>query len=374
MIESGNSSTDVYLDYNATTPLRAEARAAMLAVMGETGNPSSVHRGGRAARARLETARRRVAAFVGAPPETVVFTSGGTEADILALRGSGRHRVLISAIEHDAVLAAIPEAERIPVTPDGIVDLGALERKLAGRSEPAIVSVMWANNETGAVQPISDVVSVAQAHGALVHADAVQAAGKLTLDFSASGLDMMSLSAHKIGGPPGVGALLVRDGVALAPAIVGGGQERGRRSGTENLPGIVGFGAAAEAVVAAAPGEVEAVRALRDRLESALLSAIPDLRILCRGMPRLGNTSAIVMPGVPAETQVMALDLEGVAVSAGSACSSGKVTRSHVIDAMEPDGVAAACTIRVSLGWENTEADVDRLVEAWLRLYKRAGA
>ena len=207
MIERGDATDGVYLDYNATTPLRAEARAAMLAALAEGGNPSSVHRSGRAARARLERARRQVAALFGAIAESVVFTSGGTEADILALRGSGRRQVLVSAIEHDAVLAAMAEARRIPVTAAGIVDLDALDRLLVAAPMPAIVSVMWANNETGAVQPIADVVAIGHKHGALVHADAVQAAGKLALDFTASGLDMMSVSAHKIGGPPGVGAL-----------------------------------------------------------------------------------------------------------------------------------------------------------------------
>lgn len=368
----------IYADHNATTPLRDEAREAMLAVMATPGNPSSVHRAGRAARAVLESARRSVAALLGAPAETVVFTSGGTEADLMALAGTGRKRVLVSAIEHDAVLA-VPGVERVPVLSNGLIDLAALEAGLGAEAEPALISVMWANNETGAVQPLADIVALARAHGALVHSDAVQAVGKLPVDFTASGLDMMSVSAHKIGGPPGVGALLVREGLTLDPLITGGGQERGRRSGTENLVGIAGFGAAADAVArerasAAGEGETGRVAALRDRLESRILEAAPGARVLCRDVPRLANTSCIVMPGMPAETQVMALDLEGIAVSAGSACSSGKVKRSHVVAAMEPDGTAAETTIRVSLGVLNTEEEIDRLADAWLRLYKRAEA
>ena len=365
----------IYADYNATTPLRPDARAAMIDVMAEPGNPSSVHRAGRNAREAIERARGRVANFLGATPESVIFTSGGTEADLLALRGSGRARVLVSAIEHEAVLAAVPELTRIPVLSNGTLDLTALEALLAISGASAIVSVMWANNETGAIQPLPEIIALARAKGALVHSDAVQAAGKVGLDFMSSGLDLMSVSAHKIGGPAGVGALLTRDGLALDPLIVGGGQERGRRSGTENLSGIVGFGAAAERAAADMVACVvgDRIAALRDRFEEKVLAGAPDARVLCQGIPRLPNTSCVVMPGVAAETQVMAMDLEGIAVSAGSACSSGKVKRSHVIDAMEPAGDAATNAIRISFGWLNTTEEVDRVVAAWLRLYKRAG-
>jgi cysteine desulfurase len=366
----------IYADYNATTPLRPEARDAMFDVLAEPGNPSSVHQAGRAARAALEQARRRVARFLGATPESVIFTSGGTEADLLAIQGSGRVRVLISAIEHEAVLGAVSDADRIPVTDDGVVDLDALKGLLEDVDRPTIVSVMWANNETGALQPLADVVDLARSKGALVHSDAVQAVGKFPVDFADSGLDFMSVSSHKIGGPAGVGALIAREGLALDPLIKGGGQERGRRSGTENLSGIVGFGAAAmraSADLIDVFGEAGPISAMRDHFEEQVLAAAPGARILCRDVPRLPNTSCIVMPGVAAETQVMALDLEGIAVSAGSACSSGKVKRSHVIDAMEPGSDAAANAIRVSWGWLSTLEEVDRLVAAWLKLYKRAG-
>ena len=366
----------IYADYNATTPMRPEATAAMLAVLGAPGNPSSVHRAGRAARAVLEGARRQVASFLGALPQSVTFTSGGTEADLLALRGAGRSRVLVSAIEHDAVLAAVPEAVRVPVDADGILDIQALARLLDASNEPAVISVMWANNETGAIQPITDVIELARVHGALVHSDAVQAAGKVPIDFASSGLDLMSVSAHKIGGSSGVGALLARDSVPLGPQITGGGQERGRRSGTENLPGIASFGAAAEcagAALWASGGSLGGIAELRDGFEAGIRAAVPGARILCQEVDRLPNTSCVVMPGVAAETQVMAFDLEGIAVSAGSACSSGKVKRSHVIEAMEPGGEAAANSIRVSLGWLTTVEEVDHLVAAWCKLYKRTG-
>ncbi len=363
----------VYLDHNATTPIDPAACTAMLDAVSVHGNPSSVHETGRLARDRLERARRQVARFLGARPEHLIFTSGGTEADLLALRGVPARYCIVSAIEHDAVLAAVPDAYRLPVTAQGIVDLAALEHVLESVDDPAVVSVMWANNETGAIQPIRDVVRICRAHGALVHSDAVQAAGKLPINFLKSGIDMLSVSAHKFGGPPGVGALLVRNTVALIPLHPGGGQERGRRSGTENLPGIAGFGAAAEAAGWTLP-DMERVCALRDRLEAQLLASAPDARVLCADVERLPNTSCVVMPGVAAETQVMAFDLEGLAVSAGSACSSGKVSRSHVIDAMEPNSDAAVCAVRISLGRQNVDADIDRLVSAWLALYKRLGA
>ena len=363
----------VYLDHNATAPLCAEARAAMVAVLADPGNPSSVHRDGRRARHAVERARRQVADFLGAAPEEVIFTSGGTEADILALRGMPGRRVIVSAIEHDAVLDAVPGACHLPVSRDAVVDLEILGEQLARLRDPAIVSIMWANNETGTIQPLGEAAVIARRHGAIIHSDAVQAAGKLPIDFASLDLDMMSISAHKFGGPPGVGALLVRQGLVLEAVQTGGGQESGRRAGTENLPGIVGFGATA-AVADQRLARMAAVRSLRDRLEASLLAAAPDARVLCAGVARLPNTSCIVMPGVSSETQVMAFDLDGISVSAGSACNSGRVVRSHVIEAMEPGQQTAGTALRISLGPENTAADVDRLVAAWLRLYKRARA
>jgi cysteine desulfurase len=362
----------VYLDYNATTPVRPAVAAAMAEALAAVGNPSSVHGFGRAARARLETAREQVAALVGSRPAQVVFTSGGTEANNLALTGTGRARVLVSAIEHDSVLKATA-AEPVPVERSGVVDLAALERMLVAKAEPALMSIMAANNETGVIQPVADAAHIAHEHNALFHCDAVQAAGKMTIDFAALGVDLMTLSAHKLGGPAGVGALIVADHVHLAARQRGGGQERGRRAGTENLPGIVGFGLAAE-IAAAELGAAAKVAELRDDLERRAVSAVPDAILFGRDAARLSNTSCLALPGVSSELQVMALDLAGVAVSAGSACSSGKVQPSHVLRAMGADAATAGSAIRVSLGWRSSAEDVDRFLEAWCALAARSRA
>lgn len=361
----------VYADYNATAPLRIEARKAMIGAMDCIGNPSSVHGPGRAARALIETARRQVAALIGAVPQSVTFTSGGTESSALALKGSGRARIFTSAIEHDAVIAAAPYATRLPVDAHGVLDLDALHAALADGGSDCLVSVQWANNETGVLQPIDRIVEIAHASGALVHSDAVQAAGKCSVDMTAAGLDLLSLSAHKIGGPAGVGALVVREGLDLQAVQSGGGQEKGRRSGTENKIGIAGFGAAAEASLNML-GEWQHVSALRDRFESAVRKTGNGARIFSSEVDRLPNTSCVSLAGTRGETQVIALDLAGVAVSSGSACSSGKVRRSHVLDAMDPGSPDAETAIRVSIGWDTTEEDIDRLVAAWCDLYKRS--
>jgi cysteine desulfurase len=361
---------ETYLDWNATAPLRPEAAAAMAASLARSGNPSSVHRWGRAARQTVEHARSAVAALLDAPPEGVVFVSGGTEANHLALLGTGRERILISAVEHDSVRRAVPKAEQIPVDRDGIVMLDALDDLLAADPRPALVSVMLANNETGVVQPVRAIAALAHARGALFHCDAVQAAGKIALDFDAIGADLVALSAHKLGGPPGVGALIARDGLWLAPLLRGGGQEGGRRAGTENLAGIAGFAAAATAA-AAEITVYDRVRMLRDALERGVAEVTSEAVALGAAAPRLPNTAAIALPGVAAETQVIALDLDGVMVSAGAACSSGKVGPSHVLEAMGVEPELAASTIRVSLGWSSSEADIDHFLEAWTALYRR---
>ena len=361
---------EAYLDWNATAPLRPTAAAAIGTALGCCGNPSSVHRRGRLAREAIESARAEIAALVAASPEDVVFVSGGTEANHLALRGCGRERVLVSAVEHDSVRRAVPAAEPVPVDRDGVVDLDALDGLLSADVRPALVSVMLANNETGVVQPVSAVAALARAHRALFHCDAVQAAGKMRLDLDGIDADLVTLSAHKLGGPPGVGALVARDTVDLLPMLRGGGQERGRRAGTENLPGIAGFGAAATA----ARTEIavyDAVRRWRDMLEAEIAAAAPAAVVLGAAAPRLPNTSAIALPGIAAETQVIALDLDGVMVSAGAACSSGKVGPSHVLAAMAVPAELAAATIRVSLGWETSEADIERFLGSWLGLYRR---
>jgi cysteine desulfurase len=352
-----------YLDYNATAPLRPEVTAAVSAALVEVGNPSSVHGFGRAARSRLETAREQVAALVGARPSQVLFTSGGTEANNLAIGETGRARILVSAIEHDSVLKAAA-SDLIPVERSGVVDLAALDHMLAAERGSTLVALMLANNETGVIQPVTEAVRIAHAHGALFHCDAVQAAGKIAVDFSVLGADLMSLSAHKLGGPPGVGALIVADHVELRARQRGGGQERGRRAGTENLPGIVGFGVAAE-IAAAELGAMARIAELRDDLERRVLAAVPAAVIFGLEVGRLPNTTCVSLPGLSSEVQVMGLDLAGVAVSAGSACSSGKVQNSHVLRAMGADASTAGSAIRVSLGWQSSPTDVDHFIAAW---------
>jgi cysteine desulfurase len=299
-----------------------------------------------------------------------VFVSGGTEANHLALLGSGRERILVSAVEHGSVLQAAPAAGRIPVDGDGIVDLAALDALLAAEPRPAIVSVMFANNETGIVQPVARIAEVAHASGALFHCDAVQGAGKVPLSADEIGADLISLSAHKFGGPPGIGALVIAGHAEPVATMRGGGQERGRRAGTENLPGIAGFAAAAEAA-AAGLADYDRVRRLRDGMEAEALAAVPEAVVIGARVPRLPNTSALALPGIAAETQVIALDLAGVMVSAGAACSSGKVGLSHVLDAMGIAPDIAGSTIRISLGWTTTEADIAHFLDAWTALARR---
>jgi len=362
----------VYLDYNATAPLKPAVIEAVVSALAECGNASSVHRFGRLARRAVETAREEVAALVNAAPQQVVFTSGGTEANNLAIRaiGAGR-RLLVSAVEHESVLKASPEAEIVPVDSRGEVDLAALQAMLERDKRPALVAVMLANNETGATQPVTPVAHLAHAHGALVHCDAVQAAGKMEIDTARLGVDTLALSAHKLGGPQGVGALVVADSVDVRPLLVGGGQERGWRAGTENTAAIRGFGVAARLARQDFPA-MQALAALRDEMEQRLLRAAPEAVVFAPGAGRLPNTSCVALPGIAAETQVMALDLAGVAVSAGSACSSGKVGASHVLRAMGAAPELAGSAIRISLGWRTTTDDIDHLVEAWTALRARS--
>jgi cysteine desulfurase len=355
-----------YLDHNATSPLRPAAFDAMAEALRAGGNPSSVHRAGRAARARVDKARSQVAALVGAMPSEVVFTSGGTEANNAALTGAGRKRMLVSAVEHDSVLKAATGLEIVPVDGNGLVDLGVLEESLAASAEPALVSVMFANNETGVLQPIADVVRVARAAGALVHCDAVQGAGKVPVDLHGLGVDYLSLSAHKFGGPTGVGALVVRSDAPFVSDRLGGGQESNRRAGTENVAGIAGFG-----IAATEAGNGLATAEWRDQLEATLLKIASAARVYGATADRLPNTTCISMPGVRSETQVMALDLADICVSAGAACSSGKVTRSAVLLAMGVEPAEAETALRISFGWNTCFDDIERLIAAWRDLYIR---
>ncbi len=369
-----------YFDWNATTPLRDEARAAVAAALALPGNPSSVHAEGRAARRAIERAREEVAGLVGARPADVVFTSSGTEANMLALTPAietagdkpPRARLLISAVEHASVRSggrfpreAIAE---IAVTADGRLDLGALADAVAQSPRP-LVSLMLANNETGVIQPVAAAAKIVHAAGGLLHVDAVQAAGRIDCDMAALGADMLTLSAHKIGGPKGVGALIRRsDDIHLPdPLIRGGGQERGLRAGTENVAGIAGFGAAAVAASRERIDEAAQMLALRDALEAGLRTIAPRAVIFGADAERLPNTTLFAAPGIKAETLVIAFDLEGIAVSSGAACSSGKVQPSHVLAAM---GVSPSLrgAVRLSLGWTTTAADIERFLKAWRKL------
>ncbi|MET4210460.1 cysteine desulfurase family protein [Bradyrhizobium sp. LA2.1] len=367
-----------YLDWNATTPLRAEARTAMLAAWELIGNPSSVHAEGREARRLVEEARATLAAAVGALPRNVVFTSTGTEANAFALSpglrgpsGGPVGRLLVSAVEHASVLSGgrfpAEKVSQIPVTRAGVIDLDHL-KALLGDGPPALVSIMAANNETGAIQPLAEAAEIVHAAGGLLHVDAIQALGKILFDIKAMDADLATFSAHKIGGPKGVGALVLAEGIAgLEPVLRGGGQELSRRAGTENVAGIAGFGAAVRAALQALPEDVERMATLRNSLENGI-RGIAGTMVFADDVKRLPNTILFTAPGLKAETAVIGFDLEGVAVSSGSACSSGKVQPSHVLSAMGYDATVAQGAVRLSLGWSTEPDDINRALEAWRKL------
>lgn len=365
------TSARTYLDHNATAPLRREARAAMLSALDVVGNPSSPHGEGRRARALVEDAREAVAALVGARPADVVFTSGGTEANNTVLAG-GWQAILVAGVEHDSVLAPARNSGarivELAVGSDGVIAAdglaGALRQTSAGRR---LLSLQMANNETGVLQSVGSAARQAREAGFAVHTDAVQAAGRMPIDFAGVGVDYLTLSAHKLGGPKGVGALVMRDGAALPSLIAGGGQERRRRAGTENVAAIAGFGAAAIAARAELH-RMQRVGALRDGLEREVRAVTPEAIIVGAAADRLANTTSLALPGASAETLVIALDLRGIAVSAGAACSSGKVGVSHVLAAMGLAPEIARAAIRISLGTQSTEQDIARFLGAWAHL------
>ena len=373
----------IYADYNATAPVRPEAREAMLAALDAGANPSSVHGPGRAARKLLETARSQVAVAIGARAQDVIFTSGGTEANALALNGvvaqlDGKCTLLVSAVEHEAVMKNAGYAgvamETVYVTPDGVLDLDSLRARLSRwdteRDGTPLLALMMANNETGVIQPVVEAAAMVREVGGLTHCDAVQGLGKVMVNVSLLGVDYLALSAHKVGGPQGVGALWVRSGAPLKPTLFGGGQERSLRSGTENLSGIAGFGAATEAAVRDMP-DLHKLAPLRDAME-AKLQAKAGVTVFGAGAERLPQTSNFAIAGFRAETQVMAMDLAGLAVSSGSACSSGKVKRSLVLSAMGVSDDLSANAIRVSFGWNSKPEDFDAVADAWLQAAQRA--
>ena len=363
-----------YFDWNASAPLRAEARSAMLAALEVAATASSVHAEGRAARALVETARAQVANLVGAQAKNVTFTSGATETNMLALtpmlqvggRKTACDRLFVSAIEHSSVLSggrfAAEQIEKLPVTGDGVVDLHALGSAIARVARP-LVSVMLANNETGVIQPICEIAEIVHAANGVLHVDAVQGAGRIDCDIEALGAELLTISSHKLGGPQGAGALICSGPIQIAePMIKGGGQERGLRAGTESVAAIAGFGAAA--AIAAKQADSSRMASLRDRFEAGLKAAVPEAVIFGASAPRLPNTTLFAIPGMKAETAVISFDLNGIAVSSGSACSSGKVQPSHVLAAMGVEPALAQGAVRVSLGWSTSEREVDLLLQA----------
>ena len=368
----------VFLDHNATSPVRPEVVAAVSEALAAGGNPSSVHASGRAARARVEAARSLIARSVCARAEDLVFTSGGTEANNLAIHAAkamGATKIICSAIEHEAVVKSARASglpvETLPVSEEGLADLAWLEARLAqADGETLLVALMAANNETGVIQPIVEAGRLVREAGHVFHVDAVQMSGKAAFDFAASGAQFAALSAHKTGGPQGVGALVTACDAQPGAMLHGGGQEKNRRAGTENVAGIVGFAAAIEAAHRDGAG-IDRVRALRDRLEARLKDAHMGVRIWGASSPRLPNTTCLTSPGWPSEIPVIGLDLAGFEVSAGSACSSGKVKKSAVLQAMGASDDEAGTALRVSFGWNNDEADADRFADAWLKEYAR---
>jgi cysteine desulfurase len=371
----------VYLDHNATSPLRPEARAAMIEALDLGGNPSSVHGEGRRARALVETARGEIAAIVGARASEIVFTSGASEANAWVAGSPLYAQVVASDLEHPSVLAPASAGRRLvplAVGGDGRIDVGAVEAmiRLAGEGgggRRTLVAAQLVNNETGVIQPVAEIARIAHRAGAAVLCDAVQAAGRIAIDRSTLGADLLTLSAHKVGGPAGVGALVIDDREALEPLVLGGGQERRRRAGTENVAGIVGFAAALRAAERERESLMRRLGALRDRLEAEVASITPAAIVIGRGSPRVAGTSAVALTGQRSETMVIRLDLAGVAASAGAACSSGKVGASRALAAMGLAPEVSGATVRLSLGWSSRGSDVERFLAAWREIAADSG-
>lgn len=364
----------IYLDYNATALIKPDVIDEMARVMAVGGNPSSVHALGRGAKSIMEQSRQIIAAEINCRPQKIIFTGGGTEANNLALRATGRDHIIIAATEHDSISGIAAHfagtVNCLPVDENGLVSPEDLRKALESAPEKTLVSIMLANNETGVIQDIKTLADIAHEAGALFHTDAIQALGKIPIDFRDLGVDMMSFSAHKLSGPQGVGALVALEKIDIQSIIFGGGQEVGRRSGTENLAGIAGFAKAAE-LVSQNLKIMNQLRIYRDRIEQEISNHAEGVIFYGANSNRLPNTTTILMPGVSSETQVMAFDLEGICVSSGSACSSGKVKPSHVVVAMGASLDRALSTIRVSLGWNTTTQDVEDFIAAWTKLYDR---
>jgi len=353
----------IYLDYNASVPLRPHAKDAIIAALDLEGNASSPHFAGRKLRALIEGARKEILKGLGG--KRLVFTSGGTEANSLALSGLGSIPVLVSAIEHDSVLKGANNPHYIPVTREGIVDLVTLEKLLTSFENPGLLSLMLVNNETGVIQPLQEAVRLAHSQGWKVHTDASQALGHIPFSFETLGVDMMTLSSHKCGGPVGIGALILKENLQLSPLIRGGGQEYGMRSGTLSVPLILGFAAAVTESLHEGAFVSRRFRNFQQKIEEAL----PEAIVYGKESPRASHVICLGMPDVPAELQLVAFDLKGIAVSAGSACSSGKMKDSHVLAAMGIPPKEAACAIRVSMGWKTLEDEIETFIQAWKYIY-----
>ncbi|HEC00852.1 MAG TPA: cysteine desulfurase [Sphingomonadales bacterium] len=364
----------IYLDHNATTPVKPPVIDEMTRVMEIGGNPSSVHGKGRAAKTILENARQTIATQINCRPQKIIFTGGGTETNNIALKAAGFDHLILSITEHDSINGIEKNftgtIDWLPVDQNGLIAPDILETAVKQAPEKTLVSIMLANNETGVIQDIAALSSIAHKSGTMFHTDAIQAFGKIPVDFRALGVDMLSLSAHKMGGPQGVGALIALEKIDMPSITTGGGQEAGRRAGTENLAGIAGFAKAAE-LVPENLSHMPRIKELRDQMEQRIKDHAPNVIFYGAGANRLPNTSTILMPGVSSETQVMAFDLAGICVSAGSACSSGKVKPSHVVTAMGADTEQALSTLRVSLGWNSRAQDVEAFIAAWIKFSDR---
>lgn len=360
----------IYLDYNATCPIRPETIASVGAAMGIVGNPSSVHGDGRGARKTVEDARGEVAALVGVRPAQIIFNAGATEGNNTILSGYRDKIVFIGATEHPSITEAAKHAGVIPVKRDGLIDIAAFERMLSD-TPPALVSIQYVNSETGVIQPVAELAALAKSKGALVHCDAVQAAGRIDVDFKALGVDYLTLSAHKFGGPHGIGALIFREGLQMPKLLHGGGQEKRQRAGTENVAAIAGFGTAAKIAREQLGAYQTHCAALQVKLESALKQIANDIMIVGANAPRVVNTTCVIVPNAPAETQLMGLDLEGISVSSGSACSSGTFKPSQVLTGMGFSDNEARCALRFSTGYATTTSEIDDALAAYARVLER---
>jgi cysteine desulfurase len=365
------SNRSFYLDYNATSPLKPVVKDTILSVIDQPGNPSAVHRFGRNAKLTIETARDRLAKSVNCRPDNIIFTSGATEANNMVMNHFHSHTVLISAIEHPSILQTAPEScQVLPVSSDGVLDLDALEAALKASPAPVLVSVMAVNNETGVIQPIAKIAKIVHQYDGIYHCDAVQALGRIELDIQALGIDILSLTAHKIGGPQGVGALISKADIDLMPLLKGGGQEKYKRAGTENVSGIAGFGMASMQAVKDID-EHQKLGRWRDRIEREIADYAPEVTFYSQNTDRVANTTMFSLAGIASDTQMINLDLSGIAVSNGSACSSGRVEPSHVLRAMGASEDQAASALRISLGWATEEDDINHFIQSWKDMYDR---